>query len=40
MHRFHMEGFNPKKINDVQGKEKYHVELQIVLQLWKTWALR
>jgi hypothetical protein len=25
-HRFHMERFNLKKLNDVEGKELYHVE--------------
>jgi hypothetical protein len=26
-HRFHMERFNFKKSNEVEGKEKYHVEV-------------
>jgi hypothetical protein len=26
-HRFHMERFNLKKLNKVEGKEKYHVEV-------------
>jgi hypothetical protein len=26
-HRFHMEEFNLKKLNEVEGKEKYHVEV-------------
>jgi hypothetical protein len=26
-HRFHMEGFSPKKLNDVEDKEQYHVEV-------------
>jgi hypothetical protein len=25
-HRFHMERFNLKKVNKVEGKEQYHVE--------------
>jgi hypothetical protein len=25
--RFHMERFNPKKLNEVEGKEQYHVEV-------------
>jgi hypothetical protein len=25
-HRFHMERFNLKKLNDVEGKEQYQVE--------------
>jgi hypothetical protein len=25
--RFHMERFNLKKLNDVEGKEKFHVEI-------------
>jgi hypothetical protein len=27
MHRFHMERFNIKKLNEVEGKEQYHVEI-------------
>jgi hypothetical protein len=27
MHRFHMEGFNLKKLNEVEGKEQYQVEI-------------
>jgi hypothetical protein len=34
-HRFDMERFNLKKLNDVEGKEQFHVEVQIGLQLWK-----
>jgi hypothetical protein len=26
-HRFHMERFNPKKLNGVEGEEKYRVEV-------------
>jgi hypothetical protein len=26
-HSFHMKGFNLKKLNEVEGKEKYHVEV-------------
>jgi hypothetical protein len=26
-HRFHMERFKPKKLNEVEGREKYHVEV-------------
>jgi hypothetical protein len=26
-HTFHMERFNLKKVNEVEGKEKYHVEV-------------
>jgi hypothetical protein len=28
-HRFHIERFNLKKLNKVEGKEKYHVEVLI-----------
>jgi hypothetical protein len=24
--KFHMERFNQKKLNEVEGKEKYHIE--------------
>jgi hypothetical protein len=27
LHRFHMEGFNLKKLNKVEGKEKYRAEV-------------
>jgi hypothetical protein len=26
-HKYHMERFNLKKLNEVEGKEKYHVEV-------------
>jgi hypothetical protein len=26
-HRFHMEKFNLKKLNEVEGKEHYHVKI-------------
>jgi hypothetical protein len=29
LHRFHMERFSLKKLNEVEGKEKYHVEALI-----------
>jgi hypothetical protein len=28
-HRFHVERFNLKKLNEVEGKEQYHVEISI-----------
>jgi hypothetical protein len=34
-HSFHIERFNLQKLNEVESKEKYHVEVSIVLQLWK-----
>jgi hypothetical protein len=27
LHRFRMEGFKPKKLNEIEGKEKYRVEV-------------
>jgi ABC-type hemin transport system ATPase subunit len=27
MHRVHMERFNPKELNEVEGKERYRVEI-------------
>jgi hypothetical protein len=27
MHRVHMERFNLKKLNEVEGKEQYHVQI-------------
>jgi hypothetical protein len=35
-HRVHMERFSLKKLNDVEGKEQYHIESQ----LWKAYTLR
>jgi hypothetical protein len=35
-----MERFNPKKLNDVEGKEEYCVEVSNGLQLWKIWTRR
>jgi hypothetical protein len=37
-HKFHMERFNRKKLNEVDGKEKYYIEVS-GLQLWKIWTL-
>jgi hypothetical protein len=39
-HRFHMERFNLKELNDVEGKEKFRIEISIDLQLWKIWTQR
>jgi hypothetical protein len=39
-HRFLMQRFNLKKLNEVESREKYHVEVSIGLQLWKIWTLR
>jgi hypothetical protein len=48
-HKLHMERFSLKKLNEVQVKEKYPVEVsnrlaameaQIGLQHWKIWTLR
>jgi hypothetical protein len=27
MHRWHMEWFNLKKLNEIEGKEQYHVQI-------------
>jgi lipopolysaccharide export system protein LptC len=34
-HRFHMERFNLKKLNKVEGKEQYRMSSQKGLQIWK-----
>jgi hypothetical protein len=34
-HRFHMERFNLKKLNDVEGNEKYHVEVSNRFAAWE-----
>jgi hypothetical protein len=31
-----MKRFSPKKLNEVEGKEEYRVEISKGLQLWKT----
>jgi hypothetical protein len=37
-HRFHIERFNLKKLNEVEGKEQYWVHVSKKgLQLWKSW---
>jgi hypothetical protein len=35
-HQLHMEKFNLRKLNNVEGKEQFHVEVQ----RWKIWAQR
>jgi hypothetical protein len=36
-HRIHVESFNLKKLNEVEGKQQYHIiKSQIVSRLWKT----
>jgi hypothetical protein len=32
--------FNLKKLNEVEGKEQYHVVVPTGLQLWKIWTQR
>jgi hypothetical protein len=40
-HKFHVGRFNLKKLNEVEPKEQYHVEVSnLSLQLWKIWTLR
>jgi hypothetical protein len=34
-HRFHTERFNLKKLNKVEGKEQYHVEISNTFAVWK-----
>jgi hypothetical protein len=35
-HRVSMERFNLKKLNEVEGKEQYHVEISNGFVVWKT----
>jgi hypothetical protein len=35
-----MERFNLKKLNEVEGKDQYHVEVSMGLQLWNIWMQR
>jgi hypothetical protein len=39
-HRFHMERFKLKKLNKVQHKEKYHVEVSNWFAALEYWTLR
>jgi hypothetical protein len=39
-HTFHMERFNLKKLNEVEGKVKYHVEVSNRFAALKIWTLR
>jgi hypothetical protein len=39
-HKFHMERFNLKTLNEVEGKEKYVLRSVIDFQHWKNWMLR
>jgi hypothetical protein len=40
-HRFHMERFNLKNLNEVEVKKRsIALKSQIGLQLWKIWTLR
>jgi hypothetical protein len=38
--RFHMERFNLKKLNEVEGKEKYHVEVSNRFAALEDWTQR
>jgi hypothetical protein len=38
-HRFHMEVFNLKKLNEVEGKDKLCFGVSNSFQLWKTYIL-
>jgi hypothetical protein len=40
LHRCNIERFNLKKLNEVEGKEKYRAVVSHRLQLWKIWTLR
>jgi hypothetical protein len=35
-HRFHMERFNLKILNEVQDEEKYRIEISNRFAVWKT----
>jgi hypothetical protein len=40
LHRFYMEKFNLKKLNEVEAKEKYHVEVSNKFAAWIIGMLR
>jgi hypothetical protein len=39
-HRFDMERFKFKKLNDIEGKEQFRVEVSNRFAVWKIWAQR
>jgi hypothetical protein len=39
-HKLHMERFNLKRLNEVEGKEKYHVQVSNGFAALKIWTLR
>jgi hypothetical protein len=39
-HKFHMERLNLKKLNEVEGKVKYRVEVSNRFAVLKDWMLR
>jgi hypothetical protein len=39
-HKFHMERFSLKKLNEVESKEKYHVEVSNRFVALEVWTLR
>jgi hypothetical protein len=39
-HRFHMQRFNLKKLNEVEGKEQYCVEVSNRFAAWMIWTQR
>jgi hypothetical protein len=39
-HRFHMRRFNLKKLNEVEGKEKYCVEVSNRFAAWESLVFR
>jgi hypothetical protein len=39
-HRFCIERFNFEKLNKLEDKEQFYVEISSNLRLWKIWMLR
>jgi hypothetical protein len=39
-HGFHMEGFDRKKLNEVEGKNHYHIEVSNWIAALEDWTLR
>jgi hypothetical protein len=39
-HRFHIERYYLQKLNDVEGKEEYRIEVSNRFAVWKIWTLR
>jgi hypothetical protein len=37
--KFHMEKFNLKKLNEVEGEEQHQNKISNRIELWETWMI-